>query len=776
MKQSNLLKIIFFLLFCIVLTSLKAQGVPIGHWRDHISYNQGVAVAVAGNRIYCATQSSLFYYNKGDNSVNRLTKINGLSDIGISTINYHDPTKTLVIAYENSNIDLLVNNRIINISDIRRKNIPGKKNINRITFYDNHAYLSTGFGIVKIDLMRHEIRATYYIGFGGSHIEVFNVGQSDTHFFAATEEGIYKAAKDAPNLAYFEYWNLDTTLSAPLAKYKDVAYFGDRLFVIKVGPGNNNDTILYYENFAWHYLGDYFVNKVHNFHISNNRLAISYEYYVKTFNKDLDMVRGVWGYEGISARPRYAVVDENNAIWIADARLGLIFYEWEQSNRAIAPDGPLTNNAFKMHAEGNQLWVAPGLRNPSTWNNMWNQDGIFSFINESWSYINASVIPALDTIHDIVNVIVDPLDNKRVYAASWRRGLLEFYDGQLVDIYTDINSPLGSSASVYWIGVSGLAFDSKNNLWITNSNVPNALSVKTRQGEWFTYDFSSLLSQNVIGDVVIDNFNQKWAIIGRGHGILVFNDNNTLDFTGDDKAKKLTTAIGNGNLPSNLVTALAVDRNGEVWVGTDKGIAVFYSPGNVFTNNNFDASQILVEFGGYYQYLLESETITAIAVDGANRKWIGTASSGVFLLSPDGTEQLLHFNEANSPLFSDIINDITISHESGEVFFGTAKGIVSYRGTATKGAEDFTDVYVYPNPVRPNYNGFIAIKGLVTDVDVKITDIAGNLVYATVAEGGQAIWSGRNLNGERVASGVYLIFCSDHDGSKTFVTKVLFLN
>ncbi len=772
-KRKLLLKvlaIVFFLLPFLV----HSQSVPIGQWRDHTSYRSAVAVALAGNRVYCATRSNLFYFNKGDNSINRLTKINGLSDISIRAIKYHENTNTLVIAYENSNIDLLVNNRIVNIPDLFRKNIPGRKNINRITFDGNFAYLSTGFGIIQLDLMRHEIRSTFHIGPEGAHIEVFNLAQNDTHFMAATEMGVFWAEKNAPNLASFDYWEQDTTLSNK--KYKDIAYFAGRLFVNKAGQGNHGDTLMYFENDKWHLMDTDLNPKIHAINISNGRLSICYDYYVKTYNENLDMVRGVWNYEGSYAQPRYALTDEHGVIWIADNRFGLIFYEWEQSNKAILPDGPRTNNVYKMHVSDGQLSVAPGLRHSSTWANLWNQDGIFLLENNRWRSINARNIPALDSIHDIVNVITDPRDKNRLFAASWRRGLLEFYDDQLVNIYTDLNSPLASAPTSYWIGVSGLAFDNQNNLWVTNSNVSNALSVMKPDGKWLTFEFPEHVNQDVVGDVVIDHFNQKWAVIGRGRGILVFNHNNTLEYTADDQAKRLTTAVGNGYLPSNLVTALAVDRNGEVWVGTDKGIAVFYSPGNVFSGNSFDAQQILVELGGYYQYLLESQTITAIAVDGANRKWIGTASSGVFLVSSDGTQQLLHFNESNSPLFSDIINDIAIDHQTGEVYFGTAKGIVSYKGTATAGNDSFQDVYAYPNPVRPDYNGFIAVKGLLTDVDVKITDVSGNLVYSTISQGGQAIWNGRNMNGQRVASGVYLVFCSNDDGSETYVTKILFLN
>lgn len=241
-------------------------------------------------------------------------------------------------------------------------------------------------------------------------------------------------------------------------------------------------------------------------------------------------------------------------------------------------------------------------------------------------------------------------------------------------------------------------------------------------------------------------------------------------------AKKLTTAAGNGALPSSTVFCLAKDLDDEIWVGTDKGVAVFYSPENLFTGANFDAQQILLEQDGHVQILLETESVLAIAVDDANRKWIATSKSGVFLMSADGTTQIKHFDESNSPLFSNNVKSIAINHKTGEVYFGTSKGIISYRGTATEAYEDFTDVYAFPNPVKHEYEGPIAIKGLMTNSTIKITDISGALVYETKSEGGQAIWYGKNFKDERVNSGVYMVFCTSEDGARKMVTKILVIN
>jgi ligand-binding sensor domain-containing protein len=281
-----------------------------------------------------------------------------------------------------------------------------------------------------------------------------------------------------------------------------------------------------------------------------------------------------------------------------------------------------------------------------------------------------------------------------------------------------------------------------------------------------------------VGELIIDSYGQKWIRVRAEHSLIVFNDNGTITDKTDDQVKVVTSAQGNGNIPGNKVFSLAEDNDGEIWIGTDEGVAVFYSPENVFSNYNFDAQRILIprnDGSGLADILLEFETITAIAVDGANNKWIGTDRSGVFHLSPDGQIEYNHFTVQNSPLFSNNITSIVISQD-GEVFIGTANGIISYKSSASEGGPTYSDVYAYPNPVESGYNGPIAIKGLVTNADFKITDINGTLIFRGRAEGGQAIWNGTNFNGRRAQSGVYLVFVSNEDGSETLVTKILFIN
>jgi len=430
-----------------------------------------------------------------------------------------------------------------------------------------------------------------------------------------------------------------------------------------------------------------------------------------------------------------------------------------------------------MSLAGKDLWVAAG-GHASNWGKIYNGDGVYSFVDETWeSYNRFNGITAFDTISDMVCIAVDPNNTTRAYVGTWQSGVMEFLDGEVANIYDHSNSSLQKWPAGNYVAISGLAFDNNNNLWVANSGAPSMISVKETNGTWTAFALGSGASGTDIGNMIVDNYNQKWVLMRADNSLLCFSERATISDPTDDKVKILSNAAGNGSLPGSKILSIAQDLDGELWLGSNEGIGVIYSPENVFeTGASYDAQRILVEVGGYTQYLLESESVTAIAVDGANRKWIGTERAGVFLLSPDGTEEILHFTSENSPLYSDFIIDIEINGETGEVFFGTQGGIISYKSTATNPNPTNTDVVAYPNPVREGYSGTIAIKGLVGNADVKITDISGTLIYSTRAEGGQAVWDGRNFDGRKAQTGVYLIFSGDDEGKENLVTKILFIN
>ncbi len=766
---------LLFFAFYVSAFNVSSQGIAIGEWRTHLPFNSCFSIAEANNKIYCATKYALFSYEKDDQSIERITKVNALSDIGVSRIRYNKAYDVLVIAYTNGNIDLLHNNTISNISDIKRKAMPGSKMINDILFVDDKAYLSCGFGIVLLDLTKKEILDTYYIGPNGAHIEVFDLELADSLLYAATINGVYKAEISNPFLSNYQYWFKDVSIPNANGKFNHIAFYNNKILVNLSELAFNTDTIYTYNGTNWDYFDKTYSYTRHQMSVFGDKLVLVNDGDIDIYDTTFHSIQKIYDYNPGTPYPRDMIIDDDNVNWIADKDCGLV-KNWLVWNYAkITPNGPATTNVTAMSVQGNKLWVAPG-GHDDTWNNVYNNDGVFSFVDETWKQFNYSNVPAFDSIYDFISVAVNPANTSKAYIGSWSKGLVEFTDQAMTTVYNQYNSSLANKENSTKVQIGGICFDKDNNMWVTNSGVNTAINVLTNEGVWIAFNFSGLVNNNEVGAIVVDDFNQKWAVLPRNNGILVFDDNNTISNISDDKSKKITSSLGNGNLPSNNVFSIAKDRDGEIWVGTDKGITVFYSPDNVFSGSNFDSQHILVNQGGYNQPLLESETVTSIAVDGSNRKWLGTQRTGVFLMSADGSTELLHFTEDNSPLLSNTINNIVINQENGEVFFGTDKGIISFKYTSTEGGETFSDVYAYPNPVRENYYGTIAIKGLVENADVKITDISGTLVFKTVAEGGQAIWTGNNFEGERAHTGVYLVFSSNADGTETLVTKILFIN
>jgi hypothetical protein len=757
------------------------DGIAIGQWRTHLPYQKVIDVVALGDIVYAATPFDLFSYNPGDNSLQRIDKVEGLHDVGVSKIGYFTPSKALLIAYSNTNIDILYDDGTVrNIPDIKNKEILGNKTINNIVFKDDYAYLSCGFGIIVLDMIKLEIRDTWYIGPDGGYIDVQDLTFNDTAFFAATENGIYYARTDSPNLADFNEWHKMDNLPNPNLYFNEIEEFQGRIIANYEAEGWDGDTLYQYDGNSWSYFLPENISRHFELRNKGDLLLISQRYNVKVFDENLEEVLNIWNPVGETFFAFACDLDNSNYYWIASSPHGLIKVNHSGWNgETILPNGPGTQNVYDLDAAGKSVWDASGGRR-SDWGKLYMKDGVFSFTDGEWSTHDKNNTPAFDTITDFVCVKIDPSNTQVAYVGTWGKGLLKFENNELTAIYDESNSTLQPwIAATYLTLVSGLDYDDEGNLWVVNSGAPDLLSVMKRDGSWKSFNLGGSLSGIDVSKLMVDSYNQKW-ILKRSDGfVIVFNDNNTLDNVTDDKAKVLGSSSGNGGIPGSKVYALATDLEGEVWVGSDKGISVFYNPADIFTPGvNFDAQQILVprnDGSGLADYLLETETVTAIAVDGGNNKWVGTERAGVFLFSPDGLEEIHHFTTDNSPLLSNNIIDIAID-EDGEVFIGTASGIVSFRGEAAEGKPVNDNVYAFPNPVRPGYTGPIAIKGLVNNADVKITDTYGNVVYTTQAEGGQAVWNGYNFDGRRAASGVYVVFVTDSNGEEKIVTKILIIN
>jgi len=787
-RKSLINALSFFLLMLLIIPSrlsLTAQDIPTGTWRDHLPYKRSISVASTGEVVYCATANSLFKYDIKGQTTTTLSKANGLSDVGFSKLAWHPGTSTIIIAYANANLDLIRDGKIHNLSDIKRKNLPINKEINDITFFENDAWLATGFGIVVINLERLEIKDLYLIGDQGGYVNVNDIKFFNDTVYAATNQGILRAAQ-GDFLADFSNWHLWNTLPYPDAHYNTLAFFNGVPYVNLYAGSGKHDTLYQFVNGQWNHLVGHGYEYLHQLDVFHGKLLMTKSDNVLVITHDLDTFRHIYNYTPGTSTNTYlqateAVLDDKEFVWIADLRQGLVFIYDQWAYGFIAPNGPATSNAFQMAAVENDVWVASGAYS-STWSMTFRREGVFHYDGFNWKTITYQDNPALDTIFDFVCIAPDPVDLSKVYVGTWHKGIVVLKEGKVEKIYDHTNSTMGklenTQLGIYEVAVGGITFDQQGNLWVSTAGVTRSLSVMRPNGVWSSFDISSpglKMSDMVSGKIVIDRIGQKWVLLGRGNGIQVFNDNNTLDNIFDDLSTNVNNIAGQGGLPSMLVTDLAIDLDGRLWIGSDKGIAVIYSPENVFTGNFYDAQQILVNQDGFDQYLLENETVTAIAVDGGNRKWIGTESSGVFLLSADGTKELARFHEGNSPLLSNGIRSIAINHRNGEVFFGTDYGIISYRADATKAEPVHGDVKVFPNPVHPGFAGPITINGLVRDADVKITTVSGDVVFSTRSQGGTAVWDGNDLSGKKVGSGVYLVFSSDQDGIETAVAKILFI-
>ncbi len=757
----------------------QSQGqVPIGAWRDHFPYGHCISVTHGPKRVYAATSNGVIAYNTADNSIERINKIDALHDIGIKSIRYNFETDLLVVGYRNGAIDLLSDNAVWAINDIRESSIIGSKTINDITFRGKMAYLACGFGIVLIDLEKKEVRESYMIGNNSSAVEVHSIAFLQDSIFAAATSGIYKASLKAPNLADFQNWEHEKPQGLT-GGFEDITSFDDRLFTIEVPAMDSlRDSVLQYSNGNWKgFSFDPRTPNVSDIENSDGKLVIAQRGgYVLALNEKGEQTRIVHSqpWEG-NPKPIQAILWKDH-FWFADRWSGLAKLRNSWSGEKILPDGPAGTNIFKMSAEKDHIWVATGGVS-SIWTPFYRKDGIFHFHQDDWKNLNSRTHSGLDSLSDPISVAIDPNDPAHAFIGTWGEGLWEFQGNELKKVHTPSNSILETHSSFPNVVCAwGSSFDGSGNLWVTNSNTSTPISVLTSEGEWHSIDLGGeFTSGDRLGGITCTSIGQKWIVVP-DKGIFVLNDQGTPTDPSDDAYRLINDQNGKGGLPHKTVHSIAEDQDNEIWVGTNKGIAVFYTPDDLLSNNPSDAEEILVDYDGFVAPLLNNETVKTIEVNGADEKWIGTANSGVFHVSPDGKEQLHRFSEAESPLISDGIEDIAIHPETGEVFFGTDQGIVSFRGVATEGQSSLEDIVIYPNPVRKEHTGPIAIRGLPKNSTVRITNVSGDLVYKGRSEGGQAIWQGTDQNGIRVRTGVYLVFVASPGGKQSMAGKIMFFH
>ncbi|MDR2085919.1 MAG: hypothetical protein LBP72_01970 [Dysgonamonadaceae bacterium] len=786
MKKIQFNLVIIICLGLLLVTNMQAEN-PIGAWKTYLAYQDPVLVAETDNLIFAVykgqyydgkthNDGSLFSYDPEDGTVETYSSKDGLNGLKIKKMAYSPEAKVLVLVYEEDNIDLFYGrNNVVNIS-LKNKPELSNKTINNITFIGKYAYLSAGFGIIVLDLERKEIKNSYFL-----NINTMAFCQLGNDFYIATGEGIKKASitSNLNNIDNWKDFKLDYSVNEN--KIEQLVAFKDQLVFYetnKVCYVTKNGTVKLL-----------FQGMCRQLSVLKEELVLNL-YNAVYFYTDLEKKNTKIPITAscISAHNSNNIywITQPSVSWVDPSLTGLIAIKRETDSNeysilvsGIKINSPVRNYCEYMTCVSGKLFVVGG----SMGANRRNKDGTFMiYENKQWTNFDKQAIDKKIGLNcnDFVSVVVDPRDSNHYFVASWGEGLLEFRDTVLINHYTDknTNNAMQTANPSYfpenYIRTDGLAFDKNNNLYMVHQLVTNGLAICTADSQWISPYYPPLAGTHP-NKVLITRNNQKWInIYDFGNGIFVLDDNNTIDDSSDDTyyySKRFVDQQGT-DIKAFQYNCLAEDLDGIVWVGTDNGPISFSSAAQVGEGvcNRIIATDQYSK--GYYP--LEGQKIMTIAIDGANRKWMGTQGNGVFVVNNSGeTLTVENFNTNNSPLISDNIRSIAINNKTGEVFIGTDCGIVSYTNEAIEGSSDYSNVYAFPNPVKPANDSQVTITGLVANSPVKITDMAGNLIQQGVSLGGQYSWKLTNRSGAIVKAGIYLVLAALPDGSQGVVTKIM---
>ncbi|MCG2612265.1 T9SS type A sorting domain-containing protein [Flavobacterium sp. SM15] len=761
-------KVFFCTLFFITLIGFSQQNQL---WKGYFSYTNINDVSDSPTTVYAGAENAVFSKNSTTNEIKTINSIDGLKADVITCIYKSNSTGKLLIGNQNGLL-LVVNEAdksVLNVLDIVNKPSipPNIKKINHIYEYNGKAYLSCDFGICIFDLATLQFGDTYIIGPSGEYVQVFQTTVYNDELYAVTRyNGIRKGALSNPNLVSYAQWQVFDS-----GNWNGIATIGNQLVA------SNTNLNLYRwtgTNFAQFSTVS---QAVEDFRVAGDKLVFTSPNHVYTFNAQLVQQQHITQIPGVASTFTSATIISDE-IFIGTKDKGL--YSTTTGNVSVfednTPNGPYMNNIFRIKKTSNFLWADYGSYSDeyNPYNPFLGEFPISKYAQDSgWTllpYENLLQAKSLTTI------VPNPRNDKQVFVSSFHSGLLKI-DNQNISLYNNLNTgPNGlervddPNPNYVSIRVNGPAFDKEGNLWMTNSLVKKAIKVFRADGQWQSYSLEGITPSPQIDNyaiTVIDKNGTKWIPSFRS-GVIGFNEKFNNKFN-------LIKYGEEGNLPEKDIRSLAIDTKNQLWIGTASGLRILTSVDKFLTDETLKTNSIIIMEDGLAQELFFQQSIMDIAVDGANRKWLSIADGGVFLVSPNGQETIYHFTKENSPLPSNNINDIEIDGVTGEVFFATDKGLVSFMGISTKGAEDLSNVYAYPNPVRPGYVGTVKISGLIDNANVKITDIEGNLVHETTSKGGTIEWDTTAFGKHRVASGVYMVLIAGEDGTETKVTKVMII-
>ena len=735
---------LFFIGYWLLSLQVIAQAPPIGSWRAHHSY-AGTLQVVKGDKIYTATPEAIFSTNN-TGQFEYYNKLTGLSDASIATIQWDSETEQLVVAYTNNNIDVIKGGLVKNIYDLVRTSRIQK--INSIYCEKGMAYVSTNLGVVVIDLFKYEIKESWILGSSGNTLEVFSLTKGTGNWYAATQNGIYTTAVSNTNIADAKSWTVFYNAANNLP-IKKISSTPTGLIIEK------NDSLLLIQPAATTTLFYKASEQIKAWQFTEQKITIA------TTDKQTSKARAhqftIGNATGLIFEKPDTFINPNDCIfsngiiWISDQVTGLIQLDLSTSSFVkMIPGGP-----------GGQITTAL----------LASSAGVLAASNtkKGWAILENGKWQAqkgLDSVTGVQSIAINHLDNS-IWLTTSELGVAKWQNNK-VQLFNPRNSSLMATANNSCF-TSGVVADSKGNSWVSNTGTTKSIHVYQPDGKWT--GFTNPFGMTDAGTLEIDDIGQIWGTTKNANGLFVYNPGSSLTSSTDDRWKQYKAGTGIGNLPSNQVNCAAKDKNGFIWVGTDRGIGIIQCVENIFTAAGCDALLPVVQQDRFAGLLFKDENVQTIAVDGADRKWVGT-QNGVWLISATGEKVIYRFSTNNSPLLGNDISKISIDPLTGEVFIATNNGLCSFRSTATEAVTAQQKVLVFPNPVPPGYNGSIAIRGLTNNALVKITNLYGALVYQTRSLGGQAIWDGKNTNGTKVASGVYLIICRDDSGAEKIATKI----
>lgn len=771
----HILTIILFSFFSF--TVLAANFNTTG-WKTYLSYNNTNSVEESNDQVFVVAEGSLYTYGKEDNSIKQYYKGNGLNDNTISLIRYNKQTKSLLIIYDNSNIDILEGGVATNLPYLSTSTSIRDKQINSVLVHDEYAYLSTAFGIVVVNMAKKEIKDTYKLSLNitSCAIQNGNIYASTTNKAEVSSGIIYASLKenllDKANWKPYGLSNLSDshTISA-------IASFKNTLFYLVSQQG------IFYEN-----NGE--LSRIINSSTLKYMKVIG-EKLACIDNSRVFIVSDTQKFDQINLSINDISTYQTDKYWIAEGSKGLRSIQrkgsnsFEALNEPLILDGPYSNSAFDIVCKNDKVYMIIGGKDLLNGKRFDKGGYILTYDYDKWSFIDPKEaqkklnLPRNPRDYTSIAVTTDDSNDEIVYASSMGDGVIQYKNGTPVQSYNEKNA-FKETAGGYGSGycyIDGLAFDKNGNLWMTTSEVNHAVLVLDKAGAWHHLDIEQLRGVYTINDILITSTNDKWIYVPRNTPKLVMIPNSeSLDEVSSYEFTTLIDTDGKELTPSNY-TCVAEDKDGYIWVGTNRGAVYFTKPRISSAEDKAATRCTRVKYTneetGNLAYFLDNVVVTTLKVDAGNRKWIGTKGNGVYVLDNDNETIVYQFNTTNSPLLSDNIYDIEINDKTGEVFIGTDKGLNSYQGEASEGKSDYSEIYAYPNPVRPEHMDKVTIVGLMDNSNVKITDLNGNIIYQTKSLGGQAIWNCRNANGSRVATGVYLVLASTEEASESVVTKII---